>query len=698
MQDSAGNVTKSTDLGVVAGATLDTPITYAATFPEPDGNWRWRATETTTSDSGHSRKYEFQYDTNANLFEVQGDLSGTRMLRRFHEDPAAKIAAAPLSAAADGSKQILTHLALDPYGNIEQIETNGGTQCTAISYDPLFQQLPTSTTKFLAGCNSPLPLTTMQSYNRQFEVVTQSVGPDMTMTSRQIDLFGRVTHVFLPDLEIPGMVESDACTIMRYETVAEGPFQVVHTRRRDDAGGSPEYRLSWTLIDALGRTAANVAVADANNDPDPVTISGLAKRDAMGRVVAAYIPFFSTYAAVTSALPNPEATPFYAFEHDAFGRTTETHQLDGTAASRVVYHPLGREIYDATDLVSGSPQPLGIVQDGHGRTVTTIQPTRSGGSKGSSVDALITTAEYLPTGEMTKFTRAHTAGPEAYTRSMTYDSLGRLVVNSEPNTSGSGGAWTYAYDIGGQLVATSDARGCGVNYAYDGAGREVSEDYSPCLRSQPVYTSPGNNGDGTEAFFRYDVPQQEQLTDFGPNLALFRGKLASVADRAQQSFYGYDARGRVVVTEKQLAQPGAENISMLSQRYTPTLYRSVAVYDEANRAIAQTTGAEVAELQGAPVTVGGVTSTSVVSATYDNRDIPIQVGGSYGSLVTNEAHFGDGLIKLREYADAAKTTGRWSFNTNRLPTRAFISRQSVNPKVLLDATEGTSMQWGTPLV
>ncbi len=32
----------------------------------------------------------------------------------------------------------------------------------------------------------------------------------------------------------------------------------------------------------------------------------------------------------------------------------------------------------------------------------------------------------------------------------------------------------------GDLVATSDARGCGQNFFYDGAGRILGEDYVPC--------------------------------------------------------------------------------------------------------------------------------------------------------------------------------------------------------------------------
>jgi len=109
---------------------------------------------------------------------------------------------------------------------------------------------------------------------------------------------------------------------------------------------------------------------------------------------------------------------------------------------------------------------------------------------------------------------------------MTYDSLGRLVRNNEPNS----GISKYAYNVDGSLVATEDARGCGQNMYYDGVGRLVARDYQPCLShsagdfatvgfytvingtsgcSQATYTDPSLDangmptGDGTEAFYVY---------------------------------------------------------------------------------------------------------------------------------------------------------------------------------------------------
>src|SRR4029078_9454804 len=86
---------------------------------------------------------------------------------------------------------------------------------------------------------------------------------------------------------------------------------------------------------------------------------------------------------------------------------------------------------------------------------------------------------------------------ERWRQPQRYDSLGRMGLNVEQDTSKSftedttvtgtpsGGTssgirtWRYAYNDAGDLVGTSDARGCGENFRYDAQGRLVIEDYSP---------------------------------------------------------------------------------------------------------------------------------------------------------------------------------------------------------------------------
>jgi YD repeat-containing protein len=101
--------------------------------------------------------------------------------------------------------------------------------------------------------------------------------------------------------------------------------------------------------------------------------------------------------------------------------------------------------------------------------------------------------------------------------------------------------WRYAYNDNGELVGTSDARGCGSNYIYDTGGRIVVEDYSPCVASQQTYSTPNpTTGDGAEVFYVYDAPDPAvpfqinggTANECDVNAGLLLGRLVSVSTTA----------------------------------------------------------------------------------------------------------------------------------------------------------------------
>ena len=248
-------------------------------------------------------------------------------------------------------------------------------------------------------------------------------------------------------------------------------------------------------------------------------------------------------------------------------------------------------------------------------------------------------------------------------------------------------AWRYAYNDAGDLVGTSDARGCGENFGYDHVGRLMFEDYSPCLDSQPDYTAPvsdpqdGNTG--IEVVYIYNVAPQELLPGVGPPSSFakfpdgsdipadfFKGRLVGVIDRASQSWTDYDGRGRVIRVGKQLTKAGGPDEN-LSNRYAPRWYQRQFAFDGADREIGATTGAEVSELQGAAVTAGSIAdNTSLVTTTYTARGTVNSIGGSYvraagASHISGIQRTADGLVNQLTYGDLAATTTHYTYDNRR---------------------------------
>jgi YD repeat-containing protein len=221
---------------------------------------------------------------------------------------------------------------------------------------------------------------------------------------------------------------------------------------------------------------------------------------------------------------------------------------------------------------------------------------------------------------------------------MQYDTLGRLILNLEPNLGPNG--WRYLFDAAGDLVAVSDPRGCGSRYAYDSSGRLVAEDYVPCESHHAPYSPT------PEVTYEYDEKPVDSLIAFSAELAsqncqttnYTKGRLVAVTDRAQRSMSCYDGRGRIVEVAKQFANPAG----IVSGRW----YNKRAAYDGANRSVVETTGAKLLDPG----------QTSEVRPSYTRRGKIWRVDSSYGLLVHHVKRDADGLPVEIQYGDAAATT------------------------------------------
>jgi RHS repeat-associated protein len=678
--DPWGNTREKTAEGCIEGCPArDEQITsYAAPnlVPEP-GGWMWRTGTSFvmgTASSTQRNLTSFTYDSAGAPVFVTKTIEGGLPLDRFHEDPTKAIAPTPASAILNGVA--VTQLVYDTFGNL-RFERGRDARCRAVTFDQAFADLPVTETIYAGtaqdGCGTTL-LTTLASFDRGLEAITSAHGVNGELTLASYDAFGRVTAISKPSAASVGMIATRPSVRIDYDLpTAARPFTRVHVQTHDgQADTDDSYRHAYSSIDGLGRTIVAIEQADLSaGDGGQWIVRGLGDYDAKGAPKRQHLAWFWSGDPLAFPLASSAPTAFARARFDAFGRTVQAFGLDGAITLETRYHALSEEAWDAADLAPGPHQGTyaSVRKDGHGRTVETTERVRVSGA----LEERHVTTSYLPTGEPTMITRRR--GSDTYVRWMRRDSLGRIVLNVEPSTTKGFSAdpstaptamkaWRYAYNASGDLVGTSDARGCGQNFHYEAAGRLLAEDYSPCLASHADYTPPNLvTGEGTEVFLRYDSVDPDWTSvimadpAFGTFPTLYMGRLASVSDRGQKTLTRYDARGRATGIAKKVAKPEAPAASP-AQRYAPRWYTQTATFDEADRPFAETTGAQVQELLGA----GGQSSVSIE---YSKRDTVKKVTSSYGELIGSIVREADGPIAKIIYGDLAKTTTEMSFDLRR---------------------------------
>ena len=689
--DSFGNPVKSASEGCVEGCSAaDEVITTHTTFARPSGDtsgWLFRPASSHVTGSVHTaprKQVFFEYDARGDLTKSKARLSGTLPLRRFH---AAAGAVAPPPPGASGGQGapvdlVTAEYSRNPFGNVTGTRA-AVDRCRTVGFDAAFAQFPITETVLAGdrgtdGCGTRA-LTTTAQYDSGLGLVTRVVGVTGQPSELWYDGFGRVVSRWLADPNSPGQLAPLPAVTYAYSLPADAsltPYSTLVVRAQDGAGvASLEYAEQHSFVDGLGRPLAILSEADAAaGDGGDWVVSGVVQYDAKGAPIRAFEPFFHTGLPTAFSLASTPTTASTSQRFDAFGRVVESFGLDGQAKGRSYYHAVSRDAWDAADLAPGAHQGTyaTVVADGHGRPLRTIERIRVGGV----MEERSVARQYLPTGEVTTITHQRAGSPDLV-RWMRYDSLGRLVLNAEPNTSvgftpspatdpTTIEAWRYAYDDAGDLVGTSDARGCGVNYHFEAAGRMIAEDYSPCEAGHAPY-SPTTNptaGAGAEVHYRYDLPDPESagIADavghpFPINPALLLGRVVSVADRASKGVVRYDARGRVTGTAARVARPGGATPSDPAS-YAPRWYLQERSFDAADRTVVLGTGATVPQNLGA---AGASTST----ASYSRRGRLISVGSSYGTLLASRAFAADGLPTATVLGDLAGTQRAFAYDQQR---------------------------------
>ena len=641
--DGIGNPSFTVDYGLVG---VDTAIMSSALWQLPGGDatgWNYRAKSTTTSyvdaslhPIGPVRESDFTYDSRGLPLTASTPLVGTMALER--SNAYGNIAPTPATASKDGTPVLLS-FGYDVYGNVTQVQQPGTGRCSARVYDPVYHQLPTQTQKFLGGCGLN-PLTTTRAYDRGLERITSEISPSDAMVTSLYDGFGRLTTVFAPS-DTMSLMASPAAAFTADYSLFDGKAPVRKIRVTEEAGvGAP--RTSFLYYDAFGRKLVTTEESELS---DYWVVQGMsAIGPSTGRVLTSWAPFFG--------IPGPDGSaydvqavpsgPSQAVAYNALGQVlSRTDELG--RVSKVQYSPLTLSAqFNDPEQKTGGLHPSAystVTMDGHGRVAHQAQVFSQPVS-----DTVTTTYTYLATGELSTLQKTDTAG-KSYARAMAYDTLGRLVANDEPNA----GTWLYAYDDAGDLVGTSDARGCGENIAYDALGRIQSEDYSPCEVQHPDW-------DGIpEVSYKYDTPETAVA-----NSEWYVGSLVALYDRAEHMQRELDGRGRLTRINKQITSPAGGS-------YAPHVFTRQFEYDAANHVFEASTGADVPEL--VPAQGSRVTTTYTIRGDVDRVDTTYN-GGLLITRTLDASH-----RPLNEhYGDASRIVQLFNYNPDGLLQELSTSR------------------------
>lgn len=579
------------------------------------------------------------------------------------------------------------------------MEAGAGNRCRAIGYEAEiaaggYAQLPTREVTYTAGCPTELILNppflqTSATYDRGLSLVTSVMDMTFQTSFVHYDQFGRLIELRRPSPEEG--VEPLASVLVEYGLPPLGsnrPYSIIHTQAQDGRSvAESKYLESYSYIDGMGRARVGLSEADPVADDDhSYIVSSIAEFDAKGAVRRKYLPHFPTVDPNPATFPVADAPPDAQYgrqRYDAFGRQVQTFDVDGTVTLQSRYHALSTDLYDAADLYPGPHQGsfASTRTDGHGRTIATTERVHVNGV----LEAHDVRTKYLASGQPQIITRLNLATDQKVVRWMVYDSLGRMVMNADPHatvaftetpsTNASLKTWHYLYNDAGDLIGTSDARGCGQNFVYDGAGRLKAEEYSPCVKEHPaVATLNLTTGAGYEVFYEYDDNVSASVTapdDYDEGSDNLKGRLKAVHDRAATTWFEYDVRGRTTKTFRKVSYVGAPQTTVAA-RYVDRWYSKSFEYDAADRPVDETTGVATDSVLRAS------NGESSVKTSYTARGTLDKVDSSYGLLVSGIKRSADGLVQQITFGDAATTQTAMRYDSRRRLGSVQTFRQEAN--------------------
>ena len=615
--DNAGNMRQQTAHGRVRGEDtepLPNEEIIGTTIPSLCNaeQWIWRTAEGYVTGHGDTTKLSHALNSYApgtcDLLYTQTAADIPAPYDFTGQVPAESLT--PSSEALEGSTKY------DTWGNTTEtcgggdLRTGSTARCLRygrIDYDQDFGQFPLAesiATGRVSGGAFTL-LTTTAEWDTGLSVLLSVTDPNSLASRLTYDGLGRLRSL-TPPRAANCPLNQHPLTRIDYQLADElgEPVNLVTTSTELDCNvGGPAPFVSRTLVDGLGRV--RVALADAEDEANPTLASrwqrsGITRVSARGTVVEAFQPdLIAAGGSPLAALVPPSSSipSTFAF-YDAFGRTIAAVAEDGSTA-RTVYHALGTDVWDPNDLDPSSPDygtPASERTDGHGRSIDQVLRNRQPGH--SDIEYYRLFSDYRADGQVVQVARAQTVldrpraletvitrtgKPHLTSRQLIYDSAGRRIASTDPDTDSRATSktdtdrgWRYLFNRVGDLVALRDPRGCGQNFYYDHAGRLIAEHYVACGEAQanPEHaeenvpagaialdelSSSTLSADARYYFDSYPSWFSASGEGFGGLASLpssasgVLGRATAVMDRGQRSVLAYDAIGRVIHSARQLA-------------------------------------------------------------------------------------------------------------------------------------------------
>ncbi len=447
---------------------------------------------------------------------------------------------------------ITTHKQYDNFGNIRKVWDTTGDQSRFIEteYDPVYKYA--YPTKIKAPAPDPTGIHGISQGSEISQTYDFSTGLVLTAT----DANGQTATMEYDDLLRPKRIIPPAGSAISEKIYNDIPNNLwVKVRQQIDGQNWAE---STTFFDNLGRPIKS-QTKDAQGD-----IFTEIAYDSFGRVEKKSNPY-----------RQGEQVFWSKPRYDEAGRIVETY---APAPNGQTGASLGTVEFGISTL----PSLVGayvVAKDASGRksrSITTIygiervdEATGIGGTADGDLGTLDnpnqpTFYDYNIKGELTKITQGNPAqtGQPIQRRYFMYDSLGRLIrvrqpeqtPNSNLNTSGNpeNNQWTagYAYDVPGNVVRMTDAKGVNVINEYDKAGRAISRCYTkPNIQTTKTqcnqFSSSEVSEDTPQADYYYDGKGLPQAPDFS------RGALTKVTNTISEDYYtAFDNHGRVLASRQ----------------------------------------------------------------------------------------------------------------------------------------------------